>query len=472
MKLFIKICTLFLFGSGLAFGQPAGPNLIMESVEVLSCDATSISYSATIRNVGDAVSQLDNNQNTCSMMVSIQAYLRANNDGTTSTADKPAGGTVISCNPGDLQPGESVEKTFTATVSSGIDPSTTPYLEIYLIPGRLTSFSDVTIDANNSGFTALPSKSSTGPDLIMESVEVISCDANGSISYSATIKNVGDAIAQLDNNQNTCSQMVSIQAYLRANNDGTSSAADKPAGGTVISCNPGDLQPGESVVRTFSATVSSGIDPSTTPYLEIYLIPERLTTTSDVNIDANNSGFTQLTKDEPVCEQLHEINGGIKIDDTNCEADGSIRFTGQDFEGYMDGAWQSLTTGTPGPQGATGPQGPQGATGATGATGPQGEPGPPGNGSGAIAYGVIGSTATIVNGSQNFTVTWNATQNWYEIDISGENYYFGNYVTSVSAIGYPAMTGISSVGGKLLVMIYDLDGNQVQGLFSFQTLKI
>jgi|GEM_PF-3923980 len=443
----------------------SGPDLIIESVEVLSCDANgSISYAATIKNVGDAASQLDNNQGVCSQNVSIQAYLRVNNDGTTSGSDRPAGGTVISCSPADLQPGESVVKTFSATVSSGIDPSVTPYLEIYLIPERIRAFSDVNVDTSNSGFTPLPSKSTSGPDLIIESVEVLSCDANGSISYAATIKNVGDAASQLDNNQGVCSQNVSIQAYLRVNNDGTTSGSDRPAGGTVISCSPADLQPGESVVKTFSATVSSGIDPSVTPYLEIYLIPARLTSFSDINIDPDNSGFTALPSKDPDCSQLHEVEGGIKIANTECQTEGSIRFNGMDFEGYLAGEWQSLTNGTPGPQGDTGATGPTGATGATGVQGPPG--------TAALAYGVINSNAKVINGSQNFSCTWNTTQNWYEIDIAGENYFYADYVTAGTPLGYAASIATSSVSGNLIVMIYDTDGNRIQGFFSFQTIKI
>ena len=463
MKQFIQVSLCFLFSFGTAFAQPTGPDLIMESVQILSCDATSISYAATIRNVGDVVSQLDNNQGVCSQNVSIQAYLRVNNDGTTSGSDKPAGGTVISCSPADLQPGESVVKTFNATVSSGIDPSVTPYLEIYLIPERITAFSDVNVDTSNSGFTPLPSKSTSGPDLIMESVQVLSCDAT-SISYAATIKNVGDVVSQLDNNQSVCSQNVSIQAYLRVNNDGTTSGSDRPAGGTVISCSPSDLQPGESVVKTFSATVSSGIDPSVTPYLEIYLIPARLTSFSDINIDPDNSGFTALPSKDPDCSQLHEVEGGIKIANTECQTEGSIRFNGMDFEGYLAGEWQSLTNGTPGPQGDTGATGPTGATGATGVQGPPG--------TAALAYGVINSNAKVINGSQNFSCTWNTTQNWYEIDIAGEKYFYADYVTAGTPLGYAASIATSSVSGNLIVMIYDTDGNRIQGFFSFQTIKI
>jgi len=368
----------------------------MVSVEVLSCDANgSISYAATIKNVGDVASQLDNNQSTCSQMVSIQAYLRANNNGTTSGDDKPAGGTVISCNPVDLQPGESTVRTFSATIAGGIDPSVTPYLEIYLIPERITAFSDVNVDGNNSGFTSLPNKNTTGPDLIMDSVEVLACDET-SISYSATIKNVGDEEALLNNNQSTCSQNVSIQAYLRVNNDGSTNGGDKPAGGTVISCGQIILQPGESIVKTFSATVSAGIDPSTTPYLEIYLIQARLTAFSDINIDANNSGFTSLPTKDSDCNQLYEVEGGIRIEDTSCEYDGSIRYTGQDFEGYMSGDWHSLTAGT------TGPQGPQGATGAQGPVGPQGPPGVSGSQALYTSSGSLNNSSININ-NQNWT---------------------------------------------------------------------
>ncbi len=183
----------------------------------------------------------------------------------------------------------------------------------------------------------------SGPDLVIDAVEITACTET-SISYSATIKNVGDEESLLNNNQSTCSSNVSIQAYLRVNNDGSGDSGDRPAGGTVISCGQIILQPGESTVRSFTSTVSSGIDPSATPYLEIFLIPSRLTDFSDVNIDDNNSGFTNVQSKEPLCNQLHEVEGAIRVENTNCEIEGSIRFTGQDFEGYMNGQWHSLTS--------------------------------------------------------------------------------------------------------------------------------
>lgn len=91
---------------------------------------------------------------------------------------------------------------------------------------------------------------------------------------------------------------------------------------------------------------------------------------------------------------------------------------------------------------------------------------------GPIAYGSVSSAGTATSGSGNYTVTWNSSSNRYEIDITGESYHFANFTTTVS----PASSSVhrfrsSSVGGKLLVYLYNSTDTLIQGNFHFTTFK-
>ena len=152
----------------------------------------------------------------------------------------------------------------------------------------------------------------------------------------------------------------------------------------------------------------------------------------------------------------------------------------------------SLVGGSPGPQGEEGPAGPagpqgeqgekgdtgsqgiqgiQGEKGDKGDKGDQGEPGPSGPLE-VVAAGGIGSTGTVITGYNIASVTWSATYERYEISITGVYYYYDDYIT-IATSTFPERTAVaSSMGGKLLICIYDLDGNKVQEYFYFVTYEI
>jgi len=90
-----------------------------------------------------------------------------------------------------------------------------------------------------------------------------------------------------------------------------------------------------------------------------------------------------------------------------------------------------------------------------------------------IAYGFVESAGTLAVGTSNISnVAWNSTQSRYEITITGENYIYHDYVTIVSVCGAGQITvETSSVGGKLLVFLYNSAGTKVQGMFQFVTYK-
>ncbi|MCK4629016.1 MAG: hypothetical protein KAT56_08425, partial [Sedimentisphaerales bacterium] len=89
-----------------------------------------------------------------------------------------------------------------------------------------------------------------------------------------------------------------------------------------------------------------------------------------------------------------------------------------------------------------------------------------------LVYGCIASNATIYSGTPNFTCTWSSTLNRYEIAITGESYYFTDYVTMVTpASGSARIASTSSMSGVLLVYIFTPAGTQVQAPFQFMVYK-
>jgi hypothetical protein len=87
-----------------------------------------------------------------------------------------------------------------------------------------------------------------------------------------------------------------------------------------------------------------------------------------------------------------------------------------------------------------------------------------------IAYGNISSAGAVNSGSGNFTVTYNATNKWYEISISGETYIYYSYTTVVTPIGI-SIPATNSIGGKLIIELYTIGGVLKQDGFSFVVYK-
>tara|TARA_B100001105_G_C22141180_1_gene335951 strand:- start:71 stop:463 length:393 start_codon:yes stop_codon:yes gene_type:complete len=71
-------------------------------------------------------------------------------------------------------------------------------------------------------------------------------------------------------------------------------------------------------------------------------------------------------------EKLH-VNGGVLLGSSNSNNNGTIRWTGTDFQGRKNGSWVSLTS--LGLKGDTGNQGVSGSSGSNGVPGAKGAPG-------------------------------------------------------------------------------------------------
>ncbi len=91
-----------------------------------------------------------------------------------------------------------------------------------------------------------------------------------------------------------------------------------------------------------------------------------------------------------------------------------------------------------------------------------------------VAFGNINADGTISTATPNVSATWNATNNWYNVTVSGVDYFYANYVTTVTPMGGTGQFLVpvtSSVGGGLVVQIFNQAGTRVQGAFAFMTYK-
>jgi hypothetical protein len=119
----------------------------------------------------------------------------------------------------------------------------------------------------------------------------------------------------------------------------------------------------------------------------------------------------------------------------------------------------------PGGAGSVGPAGPAGATGNTGPAGPAGATGATAGPNLLVAMCVVDSTGGMHNPYNIDSVTWNAVSLSWEITLTGISYLVWDYVTVVSPFNGFATQG--SLGGKLIISIYDSAGNKVKQGFSF-----
>jgi peptidyl-Asp metalloendopeptidase len=92
-------------------------------------------------------------------------------------------------------------------------------------------------------------------------------------------------------------------------------------------------------------------------------------------------------------------------------------------------------------------------------------------GSGPLAFGVLWSDGAKQSGTSNWSSTYNSTYQRYEINISGESYYYTQYTTNVTAAGDARFCRTDSVGGNLLVYCFDHNGNPATSRLAFVTYK-
>ncbi len=91
-----------------------------------------------------------------------------------------------------------------------------------------------------------------------------------------------------------------------------------------------------------------------------------------------------------------------------------------------------------------------------------------------VAFGTVNSTGAITTATPNVSCTWNGTDKWYEITITSVNYFWGDYVTLVTVVpptGPPVIASSGSVSNKLLIVLQNTSGTNIQSNFSFVTYK-
>lgn len=92
---------------------------------------------------------------------------------------------------------------------------------------------------------------------------------------------------------------------------------------------------------------------------------------------------------------------------------------------------------------------------------------------GPIAKGSVNSDGSIQNAVNVSNVFWNSSNERYEISISGESYYFDEYVTSVTITETDVVRSRLGSGlNRMYVYLFNDAGEQVQGKFQFVTYKL
>ncbi len=86
-----------------------------------------------------------------------------------------------------------------------------------------------------------------------------------------------------------------------------------------------------------------------------------------------------------------------------------------------------------------------------------------------IAYGTINSDGTIFKSSGNISVS--KSTGLYSITITGENFFYENYITNATLIASNGFIHTSSGGKKLLIYTYDTSNVQTDKRFSFVVYK-
>lgn len=210
------------------------PDLVVSQLTVVNQTANSIKYKYVIKNIGSAKANLDGPTKANHDNVAVQAFL--SKDATYDNSDLPAGGTVVGVSPlGFLAPGKTKSGQFQANVAG----NTYNYNYLILLVDWKKSVRECK-ERNNAKAIRLKRPC---PDLVVTRLMVTDKTKN-SVAYKYTIKNQGTAKVQLSK--------VAVQAYLSG--DSKLDKFDIPAGGRVLSTNPGKvLDPGQSMTQSFQS---------------------------------------------------------------------------------------------------------------------------------------------------------------------------------------------------------------------------
>ena len=84
-----------------------------------------------------------------------------------------------------------------------------------------------------------------------------------------------------------------------------------------------------------------------------------------------------------------------------------------------------------------------------------------------LAYGFFSSAGVKSTGSDNISCIWSGGSSWYDCTVVGEDYFYSDYITTVTPASGPLFAGTSSIGGHLVVRFFDLSGAPVQASSGF-----
>jgi len=91
-----------------------------------------------------------------------------------------------------------------------------------------------------------------------------------------------------------------------------------------------------------------------------------------------------------------------------------------------------------------------------------------------IAFASVDDDGSLLSGTPNVSVEWDASNDRYLVSIENEHYFFSNYTTTISLLRI-YNTGVVTTGsitGRLTVYVRDLNGAPIQSAFQFAVYKV
>jgi len=82
---------------------------------------------------------------------------------------------------------------------------------------------------------------------------------------------------------------------------------------------------------------------------------------------------------------------------------------------------------------------------------------------GPLAYGSINSSGSVTSGTANLSASWVASSSQYVVSVDGESMTFSTHTVSISVVDLsePRLATFNTVGGNVLVKIWDLNSGNV-----------
>ena len=90
-----------------------------------------------------------------------------------------------------------------------------------------------------------------------------------------------------------------------------------------------------------------------------------------------------------------------------------------------------------------------------------------------VAMGVIKADGQVIQGYNISSAAWSSGYQRYHIELTGIDFDYADYVTVVTGVGGdPVYSTASSMGGSLVVYLFNSEGDLTTDQFSFIVLEV